>query len=113
MARLNHEGGLPELVSEIGFSSVKYFETSVGSTPYTLSIDPPAKRIILRNTSSSDDVFLRLDGEEASNNVGALPGDNIKISPQAVFSIDYDTISTLSVVASGTASVEGILGFKG
>lgn len=113
MANIQHNGGLPILTSEVGFSQVKYFETTVGGTAFTLSIDPPAKRLILRNTDSTDGVFLRIDGEEATTSVSAIPGDNIKIGPQGIFTMDFDSLSTISIISSGTAVVEGILGFKG
>ena len=113
MANIPHKGGLPDLFSEIGFSDVKYFETTVSGSPTTIDIDPPASRIIIRNKSTLKPVFLRLDGQEASQDVEVIPGNNIKIGEQGTFSMDFDAINTVSLVASGTLSIEGILGFKG
>lgn len=113
MANIIHKGGLPNLFSEIGFTDVKYFETEIGGSAVTISINPPATRLILRNTSSSDDLFLRVDGEEAGTDVGIVPGDNIKVGANGIFTMDFDTLSSVSLVASGTVAVEGILGFKG
>lgn len=113
MANLSHNGGLPNLVSEIGFSLVKYFETTLTVSPQTLTIDPPAKRLILRNTDDNENVFIRVDGQVVSATIGAVPGDNIKIGPGGIFTMDFDSLHSLSMVSSGSAVVEGILGFKG
>lgn len=113
MSNISHRGGLPELFSEVGFSNVKYFETTVSGTPFTLDIDPPASRIIIRNTSTLEPVFLRLDGQEATTDVGSVPTNNIKVGEQGTFSMDFDSVETVSLVSSGTVFVEGVLGFKG
>lgn len=113
MANIRHNGGLPELVSEAGFSNVKYFETTITATPTTLSVAPPARRVIVRNRSGAQDVYLRLDGDIASTAVSVVPGDNIKIGPGSIFNMDFDSIDTISLVSSGTVFIEGVLGFKG
>jgi len=113
MSNIRHNGGLPEVVSEAGFSNVKYFESNVTSTATTLGISPPARRVVVRNRSGTQDVYLRLDGEVATTAVGLPPSDNIKISPGSTFTMDFDSISTVSLVSSGTVFIEGLLGFKG
>lgn len=113
MAHINHNSGLITLTSEVGFSLVKYFELTATGVAQTITISPPAKHLIIRNTSSSDNLFIRIDGEEASTEVGIIPGDNIKIGPQGIFTMGFDSLSSLSMVSSGLSPVEGILGFKG
>lgn len=114
MSNILHKGGLPDLVSEIGFSVVKYFEGTIGSTATTIGLDPPCKRVVIRNTSQSIPVYLRVDGIIATSTASIVPGDNIKIAALGTFIMDFDTVDSVSLItASGTAFVEGILGFKG
>lgn len=113
MAHINHNAGLITLTSEVGFSLVKYFELTATGTPQTLTIDPPAKRLIIRNADDTNNLFIRIDGGEASTSIGPIPGNNIKIAPSGVFTMDFDSLSSLSMVSNGSVLVEGILGFKG
>lgn len=114
MSNILHKGGLPELFSEIGFSQVKYFEGTIGSTATTIDLDPPCKRVVVRNTSTSIPVYLRVDGQVASSTASITPGDNIKVAGLGTFIMDFDSVGSVSLVtASGTAFVEGLLGFKG
>lgn len=114
MANIFHKGGLPELISEIGFSQVKYFEGNISSTATTIDLDPACRRVVIRNVSSTIPVYVRLDGDIATSTAGMIPGDNIKVPTLGIFTMDFDAITTISMItASGTAFVEGILGFKG
>jgi len=114
MAYLSHNGGIVQGVLELGFDRVKFFEGDITSTASGFTISPPARRITVNNRSTTLDVYLRLDGGTAVASTAFLPGDNIKICPQGSFSMDFDTISAVSfITASGTAHVEGLLGFKG
>lgn len=114
MANIAHKGGLPNLVSEIGFDLVKYFEGNITGSAHTLTINPPAKRLILRNKSLTDSVYLNVSGNPADTSVGLVPGDNIKIDGQGVFIMDFDSLASVSLITDGpSVTVEGILGWKG
>ena len=65
MSNMLHKGGLPELFSEVGFSQVKYFEGTISSTATTIDLNPPCKRVVIRNTSSTIPVYVRVDGDVA------------------------------------------------
>ncbi len=114
MAKLQHSGGLVEAVLELGFDAVKYFEITANGTPQKLTIGPPARRLTLRNVSTTDPVYFNITGSDASTSVSSTPGDNIKLGPECTFSMDFDTLTCVSFVTGGaTVLVEGILGWKG
>ena len=117
MTMLNHSGGLVEVVLELGFDQVKYFEGSITGTASGFAISPPARRVTVSNQDSTNDVYLRInppEGETAETTVGFTPGDNIKIGAGCTFSMDFDALSEISLVTEGaTVAVEGILGWKG
>ena len=114
MSNMLHKGGLPELFAEVGFSIVKYFEGTISSTATTIDLDPPCKRVVIRNTNTTNPLYLRVDGQVASSSVGIVPGDNIKIAGLGIFVMDFDSVHSVSLITtSGTVFVEGILGFKG
>ena len=114
MARIKHSGGLLDATIELGFDVVKYFEGNISSTASGFNISPPARRIIVRNTSSTNDVFLNVIGNNATTSVSFVPGDNIKVATQGTFTMDFDSLTSVSfITASGTAFIEGLLGFKG
>jgi len=114
LSNILHKGGLPELFAEVGFSIVKYFEGTISSAATTIDLDPPCKRVVIRNTNETDPVYFRVDGQDAVASVGIIPGDNIKVPPLGIFIMDFDTVHSVSLItASGTVFVEGILGFKG
>jgi hypothetical protein len=115
MARMKHSGGIVETVLELGFDTVKYFEATITETASGFSISPPARRLIVNNRSTTNNVYLRIDGQDASTTVGFTPGDNIKISPEGSFAMDFDALTAISFIteASTTANIEGLLGFKG
>jgi hypothetical protein len=113
MAQIKHNGGIVEAVSELGFDQVKYFEGTIGNTATGFVIDPPARRIVLNNKSTTEDVYLRINGSPAVASAGFAPGDDIKICPGGTFSMDFDAIQEISMISPATADVEGVLGFKG
>lgn len=113
MAHINHNSGIIALTSEVGFSLVKYFELTATGVAQTLTISPPAKRLIIRNADDTNNLFICIDGQEASTVVGPIPGSNIKIGPAGIFTMDFDSLSSLSMISDGAAVAEGILGFKG
>lgn len=113
MANIKHNSGLPELMSEIGFDTVKYFGGAITSTAHTFTINPPAKRLIIRNAGSTTALFIRVNDGAAQVIESLTPGEDIKVSAGCTFNMDYDTINQLSLVSSGTTTVEGILGWKG
>ena len=114
MAYISHNGGIVQGVLELGFDRVKFFEGDISSTASGFTISPPARRLIVNNKSTSVDVYLRLNSSPATTTTAFLPGDNIKICPQGNFAMDFDVLSEVSfITASGTAHVEGLLGFKG
>jgi len=112
--QIAHNGGLVDAVLELGFDQVKYFENNIGPTATGFSISPPARRIILNNRSETDAVFLRVNGGAATDSVGFIPGNDIKVGPGCSFAMDYDIITEISLVTSGAVvPIEGILGWKG
>lgn len=113
MAKLPHSGGLVEAVLELGFDSVKYFEGTITDTASGFTISPPARRLIVNNKSTTNNVFLRINSSPATTSVDFMPGDNIKIGPGCNFSMDLDSITAVSFVTAGASvAVEGLIGFK-
>ena len=114
MAKLQHHGGLIEAVLELGFDAVKYFEITANGTAQTLTLSPPARRLTLHNTHASDSVYFNIMGTDATTVVSSTPGDNIKLGPKCIFSMDFDTLTSISFITAGTdVLVEGTLGWKG
>lgn len=114
MAQLKHNNGIVEVVIELGFDLVKYFEFSATGTASSLNIGTPARRLTLRNSSESDDVYFNITGNPATTTVGPVPGDNIKLGPGCTFTMDFDVLTAISFITTGaTVVVEGILGWKG
>lgn len=112
--QLSHNGGLVDVVLELGFDEVKYFEGQITGTATGFTISPPARRITLLNRSETDDLYLRVNGGTATTTVGFVPGDDIKIGPGCSFTMDYDAITEISLVtAGGIVQAEGLLGWKG
>ena len=113
-AQMKHGGGLVDAILELGFDNVKYFEITATGAAQTLSISPPAKRLTLRNSHASADVYFNITGTAATTSVSAIPGDDIKLGPSFVFTMDFDNLTTISFITGGTSVlVEGILGWKG
>ena len=114
MTKLHHSGGLVDVMLELGFDEVKYFEGAVTNVASGFTISPPARRVTIMNASSNDDVFVRINGGDATTSVGFTPGDDIKIGPGCTFSMDYDVLTELSFITTGpTVNVEGLIGWKG
>jgi len=113
MAKLQHSGGLVEAVLELGFDGVKYFEGTITDTASGFTISPPARRLTILNKSTTDAVFLRVNGSPATTSVSFTPGDNIKIGPECSFNMDFDTLGEISFVTNGASvDIEGLIGFK-
>lgn len=114
MAHMQHSGGIVEAVLELGFDQVKYFEGDIGTSATGFSITPPARRLILNNKSTSGNLYLRVDGQNAQASTSFVPGDNIKIVPGANFTMDFDALHSISLIADASpVHAEGILGWKG
>ena len=114
MAYLKHSGGIVEGVLELGFDAVKYFEITASGTAQKLTISPPARRLTLRNPGTLDSIYFNVTGSDATTAVSSTPGDNIRVGPGCVFSIDFDTLTCISFITTGASVLgEGILGFKG
>lgn len=114
MAELKHNGGIVDVVLELGFDQVKYFEGDITGTATGFTIDTPARRLELINKSTTADVYFRVNGGTATTSVGFIPGDNIKLCPGCTFEMDYDILTEISLVTEGdTVPVEGLLGWKG
>jgi hypothetical protein len=114
MAKLHHSGGLIDVIIELGFDEVKYFQGAVSGTASGFDISPPARRVTVMNTSDDDNVFVRINGGDATTSVGFTPGDDIKVGPGCTFSMDYDVLTELSFITSGSAvNIEGLIGWKG
>ena len=112
--QLRHSGGLVEAIVELGFDAVKYFEITATTAAQTITMGLPARRLNLRNTSETTAVYFNITGDAAVASANSIPGDNIKLGPSCTFSMDFDTITSISfITASSTALVEGHLGWKG
>jgi hypothetical protein len=112
-SHIRHGGGLNQTVIELGFDTVKFFEGTITTTPLTISITPPARRLILRNTGNTA-VWLNITGDAAAATASLTPGDNIKIDTNCTFNMDFDTLTSISLVTgSSSTTVEGTIGFKG
>ena len=49
-----------------------------------------------------------------TTSVSSIPGDDIKIVEECTFSMDFDTLTSISFITTGpNVLVEGILGWKG
>lgn len=115
MASISHSGGIVEAVLELGFDQVKYFETTVTDTASGFTMSVPARRIIVENIDADNSVFLRVNGGDAVANATFVPGDNIRIRPGCSFAMDFDSVSSISLITESGISVDiiGLLGFKG
>ena len=114
MAELKHNGGIVEVMLELGFDAVKYFEGTITSTPQKISISPPARRLTLLNKDTTNPVYINITGADASSSVSLIPGDNLKIGAGCEFEMDFDILESVSLVTAGTnVEVEGFLGWKG
>ena len=112
--QVSHSGGLVDAVIELGFDAAKYFEINATDTAQQLTISPPARRLTLRNTSTTAAFYFNITGDAATTSVSSIPGDNIKVSAECVFTMDFDTLTTISFITGGAAIlIEGLLGFKG
>ena len=113
MAKMKHSGGLVEAVIELGFDNVKYFEGTITGTASGFTISPPARRLIIRNLDTSQVVFLRINASPATTSVSFIPGDDIKIRAGGIFTMDFDSLTEISLITEGpSVAVEGIIGFK-
>ncbi len=114
MAKIQHSGGLIETIIELGFDAIKYFEITANGTAQLLTLSPPARRLTLHNTHASDSFYFNITGTDATTAVSSTPGDNIKLGPKCVFSMDFDTLTSISFITAGIdIVVEGTLGWKG
>jgi hypothetical protein len=112
--QIAHNGGLVDGVLELGFDAVKYFEITANSAAQKISWTPPARRLTLRNASETDDLYFNVTGDDAAASASSTPGDNIKLGPLCVFTMDFDTLDCVSLItAGGNVVVEGIIGWKG
>jgi len=113
--QISHSGGLVDAVIELGFDQVKYFEGPITDVASTIFISPPARRIVLENCSTESSVFLRINDEPATANVSFTPGDDVRIQPGCTYTMDYDAIHSISMIAESgiTVDVKGLIGFKG
>ena len=114
MGKLKHNGAIIEAVLELGFDAVKYFEIGANGTAQSISISPPARRLTLRNPSTTDDLYFTVNGVTATTSVSAVPGDNLKLGSGCIFELDFDSLTDLSFITTGaTVTAEGHLGWKG
>lgn len=114
MSQLKHNGGIVDVVVELGFDQVKYFEGVASDVASGFTTNVPARRLQLTNRSGSEDLYFRVNGSPAVASVGFVPGDNIKLRAGCTFTMDYDIITEISFVTLGASvSMEGLLGWKG
>ncbi len=111
---LKHNGGIVDVMFELGFDVVKYFEGTITSTPQKISISPPARRLTIINKDTNNPVYINITGADASSSVSLMPGDNLKIGAGGEFEMDFDVLECVSLVTAGAdVEVEGLLGWKG
>ncbi len=114
MAELKHNGGIVEVMLELGFDAVKYFEGTITSTPQKITISPPARRLTILNKDANNPVYINVTGANAAASVSLVPGDNLKIGAGCEFEMDFDTLGCVSLVTGGAdVSIEAFLGWKG
>lgn len=112
--QIAHSGGLIDVVLELGFDQIKYFEGDITGTASGFTIDTPARRIQITNRDTTNDVYFVVNSSPATTTVGFVPGDVIKLGPGSTFAMDYDSITEISFITTGpTVQVEGLLGWKG
>jgi hypothetical protein len=112
--QIAHSGGLVDAVLELGFDQVKYFEGAITGTASGFTIGTPARRLQLTNKDTNNDVYFRVNSSPATTTVGFVPGDDIKLGPGCSFALDYDALTEISFITTGsTVQVEGLLGWKG
>ncbi len=112
---MKHSGGLNQLVVELGFDQVKYFEVVASDTAQTITFNESARRLHIKNaeTSGGTDVFISITGTAVAS-ASSSPGNNIRVRAGCTFTMDFDAFTCVSVITeSGTAQVDGLLGFKG
>ena len=111
---LKHNGGIVDVMLELGFDAVKYFEGTITSTPQKISISPPARRLTLVNNDTTNPVYINITGDDASAAVSLIPGDNLCIKAGCEFEMDFDILECVSLVTAGpNVEVCGYLGWKG
>ncbi len=114
MAHLKHSGGIVDVVLELGFDNVKYFEGTMTGAAQGFTISPPARRLTISNKDAAVAVFLRINGSPATASVSFVPGDDIKIGGGCIFTMDFDSLNEISLITAGASvAVEGVLGWKG
>ena len=115
MSNQKHNGGLHETVSEIGFGVVKFFEGEITASGITLDIVPPANRLLFRNADVENPVYINVNGGIASTVTSLIPGDNIKVVPEGILTMDFDNLKRLSIIAASVSGslIEGTLAWKG
>ncbi len=114
MAELKHNGGIVEVILELGFDAVKYFEGTITSTPQKITISPPARRLTILNKDANNPVYINITGADASASVSLIPGDNLKIGAGCEFEMDFDIVKCVSLVTAGAdVKIEAFLGWKG
>jgi hypothetical protein len=114
MAELRHNGGIVDVMLELGFDAVKYFEGTITSTAQTISISPPARRLTIVNRDENNPMYINITGDDAACAASLIPGDNLKIEAGCEFEMDFDVLESVSMIAcSGDVWAEGYLGWKG
>jgi len=114
MAELKHNGGIVEVMLELGFDAVKYFEGTITGTPQKITISPPARRLTIINKDTNNPVYINITGADASAAVSLIPGDNLKIGAGCEFEMDFDILEFVSLVTAGSnVDIEAFLGWKG
>jgi len=112
--QIAHNGGLVDAVIELGFDAVKYFEITASGTSQILTLSPPARRLTLYNADGTNNFYFNVVDDAAVASAGSVPGDNIKLRPGSIFTMDFDTLDTVAFITTGSGVlVEGILGWKG
>ena len=114
MAQMKQSGGIIDVVLELGFDDIKYFEITATTSAQSISMSVTARRLTLRNTSETIDFYFNVKGVDAAASVSSTPGDNIRVGAGCVYEADYDSLTTISFITeAGTAAIQGHLGWKG
>ena len=112
--QMKHSGGIVDVILELGFDTVKYFEITANGTSQQISWSAPARRLTLHNASTTTPVYFNITGDDAVASASSTPGDNVKLNAGCIFEMDFDSFTGVAFITTGdNVLVEGYIGWKG